>query len=449
VTAMCASRIHEVSVVVASRDGRRYLQRCLPALGRSRLPDGAKLQIVVVDNGSRDGSPEWLRAQPGVEAVVAPVPLGFAHANNAARRVARGDVVAFLNNDTEVDPAWLLRPLAVLESDPGVAAVGSKLVFMHRFVKIACHVGAGRAFVLADHHGTPLDFKVRWAGPVSPPEVRRGRTGRWVNDGAILYLPLPEPDLDEVPERPPTVAVAERDGAGPVVVSIGRRELALARVPGVALIDPVGAEPVRLIQNAGSFVTRDGAGGDEGTGAEEGSGAYDVEAEVPSICGAALIARRSALDAAGWFPGYYTMYYEDTDLCLRLRQAGGRLVYCPASVVRHYHTGTNREDSPRFVEHVARSSLLFVARFGDGALLARKLGRRLLYTRAELAGSRGHPWRERWRGAHGTRGAVGALRALPRVLAERSWDAARARPLSEALLGTARRPYQQESEARP
>lgn len=446
---MSASRALEVSVVVASRDGMKHLRRCLPALGRSRLPPGARLQAIVVDNGSRDGSPEWLGAQPGVEAVVSRAPLGFAHANNAARSVARGDVVAFLNNDTEVDPAWLLRPLAILEADPGVAAVGSKLLFMHRFARIAFHTGAGRAFVLADHHGTPLDSKVRWAGPVSPPEIRRGRIGRWVRDGAILYLPIPEPDLDEVPDRPPTVVVADREGAGPVVVSTGRRDLALARVPGVALVDMGGADPVRLIQNAGSIVTRDGTGGDEGTGVEEGSGAYDMEAEVPSICGAALIARRSALDAAGWFPEYYTMYYEDTDLCLRLRQAGGRLVYCPASVVRHYHTGTNREYSPRFVENVARSSLLFVARFGDGALLASKLRERWSCTRAELAASRGRPWRERWRAAHGTRGAVDALRVLPRVLAERSWDAMLARPLSGALLGTARCPYNQESEDCP
>jgi GT2 family glycosyltransferase len=395
-----------------------------------------------VDNGSRDGSPEWLGAQTGAEALIFREPLGFAHANNAARRIARGDVIAFLNNDTEVDPDWLLRPLTILAGDRTVVAVGSKLVFMHRFMKITFRLGGGKAFVLGEHYGTALDSKARWAGLPGTLEVRRGRAGRWVKDGDILYLPVPEPDLDGPQDRSPAVIVSEVEGTETVVLSTGARDLALGHFPGLAVIDVSrAARPVRLVQNAGSFLTLDAEGGDVGTGVEDGPDAYGSEAEVPAICGAAFFARRSALDAAGWFPEYYTMYYEDTDLCLRLRQAGGRLVYCPSSIAYHYHTGTNREYSPRFIENVARSNLLFAARFGDARLLARKLRERLGYVRAELGGSGGRGLRERWSSAHGTRGTIGALRALPRVLAERSWDVLRHHPGGPALLGAPRTPY--------
>ena len=74
-------------------------------------------------------------------------------------------------------------------------------------------------------------------------------------------------------------------------------------------------------------------------------------------------------------------------------------------------------------------------------LLARKLRERLRYVRAELVGSGGRGLRERWSCAHGTRGTIGALRALPRVFAERSWDVLRHHPLGPALLGTPRTPY--------
>jgi GT2 family glycosyltransferase len=440
-------RLSAVSVVIPSHDGLRFLRRCIPALRHSRLPSQIKLQMIVVDNGSHDGSREWLRAQPDVEALIYDRPLGFSHANNAARCTAQGDVVAFLNNDTEVDPDWLTRPLAILRADPLVAAVGSRLLYMQRFVKVDLCLDGGRVFVRSEHYGTALDSKARWIGPVGPCEARNGHVGRWVGGGgATLYLPLPERDLDEAPEHSPKVHVEEAEGMTSVRVRSGDREEAITRLPGQAVIDTNSRISLRLIQNAGSFVTRDADGGDVGSGEEDSRETYGDEAEVPSICGAALIARRSALDAAGWFPSYYTMYYEDTDLCLRLRQAGSRLVYCPSSVVLHYHTGTNREYSPRFIQNVARSTLLFAARFGDARLLARRLGERLKYSLAEMGPSSGRKWWKRWGAAYGLRGALSALPAMPRVLAERCLDALRRRPMAGALLGTPRSPYLSKSE---
>jgi len=119
------------------------------------------------------------------------------------------------------------------------------------------------------------------------------------------------------------------------------------------------------------------------------------------------------LDAVGWFPEYYTMYYEDMDLCLRLR-GKGLLVYCPSSVVNHYHTGTSREHSPRFVRNVARSSLLFMARYAPPQALMRSVLERLGHIGNELRHGQG------WATASGTQGFLSALPALRRPLAARA-----------------------------
>ena len=194
---------------------------------------------------------------------------------------------------------------------------------------------------------------------------------------------------------------------------------------------------VRLIQNAGSTINERCEGGDVGSGEEDDGRRFSNEEEVPSLCGAALFVRRRALDAAGWFPSYYTMYYEDTDLCLRLRAQGGLLIFCPSSVVNHYHTGTNREHSPRFTRNVARSSLLFVSRYGSPRQLARTVAGRMRDVRAELLHGA-------WRAAPGTLGVLSALPALPSPLAARLREALRSPAVGAELISARRAPYIQQ-----
>jgi GT2 family glycosyltransferase len=217
-------------------------------------------------------------------------------------------------------------------------------------------------------------------------------------------------------------------------VSVGGGEpRPFARVPALLRVDPQ-SPTVRLIQNAGNFLTDRLEGGDVGSGEEDVPGRYDREEVVPAICGAALFARRTTLDSVGWFPEYYRMYYEDVDLCLALRSKGGILVYCPSSVVHHYHTGTSREFSPAFIENVARSSLLFTSRYGSARLIARALVERIGHSRNELVhGS--------WRAAAGTRGLISALPALPGRLLTRVRASLSGAAAPQDLVRSDRRPY--------
>jgi GT2 family glycosyltransferase len=104
-----------VSAVVVHYRGLDDLRRCVAALGRSDWPD---LEIIVVDNGSRDGLPAGLR----VRRVVLPSNVGFAAGANAGMQVATGSWIFLVNPDAEVDPACV-RELATADVDAAAARV--------------------------------------------------------------------------------------------------------------------------------------------------------------------------------------------------------------------------------------------------------------------------------------------------------------------------------------
>ncbi|MEM9596669.1 MAG: glycosyltransferase family 2 protein [Acidobacteriota bacterium] len=121
--------LRKVSVVILSWNGRRHLEACLPALREQRDP-GVPWEVLVLDNGSTDGTAEWVRAEhPEVRLVVSPRNLGFCSGNNRLVREADGDAVVLLNNDTRPRPDWLATLVDALASAPeDVAAVSGAIV---------------------------------------------------------------------------------------------------------------------------------------------------------------------------------------------------------------------------------------------------------------------------------------------------------------------------------
>ena len=110
------------SVVVVSHDALDQTRRCLEALRASREA-AHPIEIIFVDNGSRDGTAEYLAEQPDVRLVANAENLGAPCARNRAIPLARGDWVAFLDNDALVTPGWLGRMLYHGEADPLVGCV--------------------------------------------------------------------------------------------------------------------------------------------------------------------------------------------------------------------------------------------------------------------------------------------------------------------------------------
>ena len=85
--------------------------RDMPPLARRASTTRAdRIEVVIFDNGSSDGSVAWLRAAwPDVRVLEGPRNLGFAAPCDRAAAAASGELVAFLNNDLRVEPSWLAR----------------------------------------------------------------------------------------------------------------------------------------------------------------------------------------------------------------------------------------------------------------------------------------------------------------------------------------------------
>jgi len=145
----------KVSVATLSWNGRRHLETCLAALAAQDDP-GVPWEILVLDNGSTDGTAEWLRrAHPEVRLLASPVNLGFCAGNDRLVQTSEGDAVAFLNNDTRPEPGWLAALVAALAAAPAdVAAVSGKIVDWE-----GERLDFGRGVMTFDGHAFQLDFR--------------------------------------------------------------------------------------------------------------------------------------------------------------------------------------------------------------------------------------------------------------------------------------------------
>jgi GT2 family glycosyltransferase len=236
------------SIVIPTYNGRELLARCLASIDRHRPdPDRLAVEVVVVDNGSSDGTSEWLsQTRPDVRLVRIEINREFCGAANAGLEAARGAFVQLLNDDTEVTAGWVeaaLRPFA----DPTV-------------------------------------------GSVAPLVVLRSDPSRV-------------------------------DSAGDSYAWFGW--------------------PLK-----------------RGHGQASASWSGRADEEVFGASGSSAFYRAEALRRAGTLDMLLRSYYEDIDLAFRLRWAGYRCIYTPASVIHHDISATNDHKSPALQRRIARNAEL-------------------------------------------------------------------------------------------
>ncbi|MGI8561611.1 MAG: glycosyltransferase [Luteimonas sp.] len=119
-----------VSVVVLTYNNLAFSEACLFSV--EAYSDYPQLEVIVVDNASSDGSPEWLRdwaQEPSAAGhrrrlILNEENLGFSAGNNVGLAAATGEVLVLLNNDTYVTPGWVRTLCAHLRRDPGLGLVG-------------------------------------------------------------------------------------------------------------------------------------------------------------------------------------------------------------------------------------------------------------------------------------------------------------------------------------
>ena len=219
------------SVIVPVYNHVRFTAACLNSILRelSTIP----CEVIVVDDGSTDGTAEYLASCSGLTVVTHAKNQGFVRSVNDGAAVARGRFLHFLNNDTLVTPGWMAALLRTFDSRDSVGAVGSQL-------------------------------------------------------------------------RAP-------DG---------------------------------MISEAGALVWRDGNAANFARGRSATDPSVCFPREVDYCSGASLMVRAELFTELGGFsPEFAPAYYEDVDLCFRLRVAGYRVMYTPESVVVHFEGGTSGQDT--------------------------------------------------------------------------------------------------------
>jgi glucosyl-dolichyl phosphate glucuronosyltransferase len=119
------------SVIVCTRNRGDALEECLQSLEGQQLADADEFEIVVVDNGSTDGTSDavraWAAQDPGRRMAVTEPSPGLSRARNRGLDAATGDVVAFIDDDASASPGWIAAHLAAYARDPQAVAVGGPI----------------------------------------------------------------------------------------------------------------------------------------------------------------------------------------------------------------------------------------------------------------------------------------------------------------------------------
>ena len=101
----------KVSVIVLTHNNLPLTIECIDSILATR-PSGMELDLIIHDNGSTDGTKEWLnhlgfnkkQEDVTIKTLLSPTNMGFGAGMNQAYRAAEGDIIVFLNNDTVVTP---------------------------------------------------------------------------------------------------------------------------------------------------------------------------------------------------------------------------------------------------------------------------------------------------------------------------------------------------------
>ena len=120
--------MREVSIVIPNYNGKHFLEDCLKSVFGQNIKDQ---EVIVVDNGSTDGSLEYLKTFPGVRVIVLDKNYGFCRAVNEGIKAAESEYVILLNNDTEVDKDFAAELLAAIKEDEKIFSCSSKMVQFH------------------------------------------------------------------------------------------------------------------------------------------------------------------------------------------------------------------------------------------------------------------------------------------------------------------------------
>ena len=145
----------EVSVIIPNFNGKKYLKDCLDAL---LVQDFPSFEIVVVDNGSKDGSVTYLKKNyPQVRIIALKENTGFCGAVNAGIHTSNAEYILLLNNDTIVQEGFIKALVQAIKKSPDIFSCQAKMLQMHDKGKIddAGNYYCALGWAFADGKGKP------------------------------------------------------------------------------------------------------------------------------------------------------------------------------------------------------------------------------------------------------------------------------------------------------
>lgn len=179
--------VARIAVIVINWNTRELLAECLDSIAACARAGVAELEVVVVDNGSSDGSAAMVRERfPGVRLIANPDNRGFAAANNQAIAATETPDVLLLNSDARISPAALAALTARLAAAPRAGLIGAQLRspnggFQHSHARFPSF--AQQALMLT---GIGRMLRGPWYPSAGPDVDRAARVVEWVGGACML-----------------------------------------------------------------------------------------------------------------------------------------------------------------------------------------------------------------------------------------------------------------------
>ena len=302
----------KVFLIILNWNGWSDTVRCLNSLRDLSFIPSTKLRtgnyqlsILVVDNGSTDGSAERLMAYsllaslrasrsgqptaPRFELIQNAENLGFAGGNNVGIKYALeqgADYICLLNNDTLVEPDFLEKLIAVGEQHKDIGMLNPKILLLD---------DAAKSRKNADYTQTDADIQGQRKSAFS---LRKSAPRFWWIGGKINWL------------------------------------------------HTRGWHPYYTEEDRGQFDRNEFF-------------------ETDYCTGCCVLMKREVIEKIGLMPEEYFLYYEDADWSLRTRKAGFQCVVVPSAAIWHEGAAANKEGSPKYIRYHVRNGLMLALRTGN------------------------------------------------------------------------------------
>ena len=381
-----------ISIIAVSFNGKIFLKNLFNSILSIDYPS-EKIQVIMVDNNSTDGSVEFVREEfPQVEIITLAKNKGYAGGNNEGFNRSKGRYIALINNDCVVEKDWLCEMLSIFRQSTDnsrIGAVGSKVVFYYPYLPLQLIASSKNQKEVRNNKGyrrlgikisdlevssigsdnscqDNLNESVKYLDGFYPAESdNNGVVHHWSQGNAILAIPIE--DLNRSIEV--QFEVSSYLSPNNLQMVIGEEILKDIRLSGkprtVKIKIPKRFFIYRkdIINSCGIKINESFYSRDRGFESFD-EGQYNRVEEIFGLSGSSFMVDRKMLEDIGCFDEKFFTYYEDIDLFWRSRLAGWKNFFTPKSVVRHFHCGTSKEWSYYFTYYVIRNRLLMIFKCG-------------------------------------------------------------------------------------